>query len=54
MTKCDKSIVERLKVFIKVAKMPDKNMASNKQQMKNKPSIADMLFGMGEDRVMFR
>jgi hypothetical protein len=42
-----------LKILLKVTKMPDQNKTSEKKIIK-KPSYADILCGMGENRVMFR
>ena len=53
MSKCDKTIVQSLKIFLKVAQMPDQNTTSEKTLVK-KPNYADILCGMGENRVMFR
>ena len=53
MNKCDKTLVKRLKILLKVAKMLDQNTTSEKKLTK-KPNYADILCGMGENRVMFR
>ena len=51
MNKCDKTIVQSLKTLLKVAKMPDQN---TEKKLIKKPNYADIICGMGENRVMFR
>ena len=53
MNKCDKTLFKSLKLLIKAVKMPDQNTTSEEKLIKN-PNYADILCGMGENRVMFR
>ena len=52
MNKCDKTLFKSLKLLIKAVKMPDQNTTSEKKLIK-KTNYADILCGMGENRVMF-
>ena len=53
MNNCDKTLLQSLKILLKVFKMPDHYTTSEKKLVK-KPNYADILCGMGENRVMFR